>query len=483
MEKEIKTILSLFEDISSVPRCSKHEEKISSWLINWAVEHSLDVKRDRHKNVLMRVPASRGCEDEESIAIQGHMDMVCEKSIASKHDFSTDAIKLIYDGDWLTAYGTTLGADDGIAIAIGLALVLNKDEKHPELELLFTSDEETGLTGASNLEPGFFKSKTLINIDSESEGVLTIGCAGGEDTTINMNLEKESIGDEHVFYKLFVSGLLGGHSGIDINKGRANAIKIMVELMKEINLKFRLKLSEINGGSARNAIPSYCEAAVAFKENEIGQVINFVNEFRDIAKEEYKDEKQFDINLVKIKRNSDLILSRVSFNKVIDLLLELPHGVYEMSAYDKHLVETSNNLARVETIGNSIEISTNQRSLTASKLDEITKKIEFTAKAHNASYVSGNNYPSWQPNKNSRLLRKSIEIYKSLFLREPKIEVIHAGLECGVIGSKIDDIDMISIGPTIKDPHTPNETVNIPSIGKVWKFLSKLLSSGLQCIR
>ncbi len=474
MDKEIKEILSLFEEINKIPRCSRREENISRWLINWACEHKLESKRDRYNNVLIEIPPSKGYEDRESIAIQGHMDMVCEKSINSKHNFSTDPIKLVYNGEWLTADNTTLGADDGIALAIGLALALNKNIRHPKLELLFTTGEEIGLIGASHLEPGFFKSKTLINIDSEDEGVLIIGCAGGEDTTIRIDLEKEPADSD--FYKLSVSGLLGGHSGIDINKHRANAIKIMAQLLKDIRKRFSIKLMDLNGGSARNAIPSYCEAIVAFKEKETGHIKDFISKFKNVIKEEYKEEHQLDINLLKIDKSSGLVLSEMSFNNILNILSELPHGVYEMSADDTHLVKTSNNLARVKIINNIIEISTNQRSLTASGLDEITKKIESIAEAYSASYVTDNRYPSWTPNKNSKLLKKGIETYEKLFFKKPKIEAIHAGLECGVIGSKADDIDMISIGPTIRYPHTPNERVNIDSIGKIWKFLLMLLS-------
>jgi len=474
MDKEIKKILSLFEEINKIPRCSRREENISGWLINWAYEHIFESKRDRYNNVLIEIPPSKGYEDKESIAIQGHMDMVCEKSITSKHDFSTDPIKLVYNGEWLAADSTTLGADDGIALAIGLALALNKDIRHPKLELLFTSGEEIGLIGASSLEPDFFKSKTLINIDSEDEGVLITGCAGGEDTTIKMDLEKEPADSD--FYKLSVSGLLGGHSGIDIDKHRANAIKIMTQLLKKTSKRFSIKLMDLNGGSARNAIPSYCEAIAAFKENEIWHVKDFISKFKNIIKEKYKEEQQLDINLLKIDKSSGLVLSEMSFNDILNILSELPHGVYEMSSDNTHLVGTSNNLARIKIINNSIEISTNQRSLTTSGLDEITKKIESIAKAYNASYVTDNRYPSWTPNKNSKLLKKGIETYEKLFFKKPKIEAIHAGLECGVIGSKADDIDMISIGPTIRYPHTPNERVNIASIGKIWKFLLMLLS-------
>lgn len=477
MNKNVENIISIFQEINKIPRCSKHEDKIAAWLVEWAKSHSFEYKRDNNNNVLITICASKGFEDRQSIALQGHMDMVCEKSKDSKHNFSKDAIELIYDGDWIKAKDTTLGADDGIALSVGLALALDKNIKHPKLELLFTSDEETGLNGASNLSNDFFESKLLINIDSEDADTITIGCAGGEDASVSLNIIRTFVNRDHHFLKISISGLYGGHSGIDINKNRANAIKLMTFLLNKLKNKFNIKLYEINGGSARNAIPVQCESIVAFKNSDKERIKLFIKEFQETTKRNYSNEKSLNISCTECKKEDMQVFDDSSFDKLLGLLVELPHGVYKMS--ENGIVETSNNLAIVETKESKVVIYTNQRSLIMDELGKITQKIENIARKYSAKCLKGNTYPSWQPDFNSKLLKKSIEIYKSLFATRPKIEVIHAGLECGIIGSKMGNLEMISIGPTIYDPHTVNERVSIQSIEKVWLFLTKIIESGL----
>ena len=458
-------IMEIFKEINSIPRCSKHEEKIADFLLEWARKRNFDAKKDKANNVVINVPATRGCEKKESIALQGHMDMVCEKTTDSKHDFSKDPIKVIRQGDWVRADSTTLGADDGVALAIGLAIASTDDLEHPRLELLFTADEETGMNGAKNLQTGFFKSKKLINIDSEREGVFTIGCAGGEDTDIEMPVRNEI--QEGYFYEITIDGLLGGHSGVEIDKLRANALKLIVEFLKSLDEDSEARLSSINGGSARNAIPKHASAVIYMKKAIKAE--NIALFYKEIL-EQYPEEKNIKIDFKQLKNIGKVF---VNSKEIIELLDELPHGIYEKT--ESGITKTSNNLAKVITKKDKLIISTNQRSLTEEGLNTITAKIENIAKKYKAKYVSYNKYPSWQPNYNSTLVTKSSKIYEKLFSKKPKIEVIHAGLECGIIGSLNKDMDMISIGPDMKNIHTPQESLYIPSLEKVWRLIVAIL--------
>ncbi len=458
-------IMEIFKEINSIPRCSKHEEKIADFLLDWAKKRNFDAKKDKANNVVINVPATRGCEKKESIALQGHMDMVCEKTTDSKHDFSKDPIKVIRQGDWVRADSTTLGADDGVALAIGLAIASTDDLEHPKLELLFTADEETGMNGAKNLQTGFFKSKKLINIDSEREGVFTIGCAGGEDTDIEMPVRNEI--QEGYFYEITIDGLLGGHSGVEIDKLRANALKLIVEFLKSLDEDSEARLSSINGGSARNAIPKHASAVIYMKKAIKAE--NIALFYKEIL-EQYPEEKNIKIDFKQLKNIGKVF---VNSKEIIELLDELPHGIYEKT--ELGITKTSNNLAKVITKKDKLIISTNQRSLTEEGLNTITAKIENIANKYKAKYVSYNRYPSWQPNYNSTLVTKSSKIYEKLFSKKPKIEVIHAGLECGIIGSLNKDMDMISIGPDMKNIHTPQESLYIPSLEKVWRLIVAIL--------
>lgn len=473
IDNNASLVVEMLKEINRVPRCSKHEEGIANYLADFAKEHGLKSKRDAFNNVLIELPATKGYENRPSVAIQGHMDMVCEKTIDSIHDFSKDPVEVIVDGNWIRSNKTTLGADDGIALAIGCALSVKKDVEHPKIELLFTSDEETGMNGAKNISSGFFESKRLINVDSEKEGVLTVGCAGGEDTDITLPIGFEDSNEESKCYEIAIEGLLSGHSGIDINKNRANSIKLMAELLKQLNDRFGIELAYIEGGSARNAIPKFCRSSLCTKKNidALRSVIkNFIKEQRN----KYSNEKNLKIRINKLDKLNKIIKAD-AVDSLLGLLNELPCGVSSM--FSDKVVETSDNLARVSIDKNSCSIFTSQRSLFDTGLDDITGRIESVAQKYGATCKSYNRYPSWQPNYNSYLLKKGIEVYEGLFFKKPDVEIIHAGLECGIIGSKVRDIDMISIGPTITDPHTPNERVYIPSIEKVWKFIVELLKN------
>ncbi|PID27710.1 MAG: aminoacyl-histidine dipeptidase [Candidatus Cloacimonadota bacterium] len=474
MDNKTKKILDIFEEINKIPRKSKHEEKISKWLCDWAEKNNFEYKTDEVLNVFIKVPASQGYEKSPIIVLQGHMDMVCEKTPESPHDFSKDAIKHIFEGDWLHADQTTLGADNGIALATAMAIALDEAVKHPELELVFTIDEETGLTGANTLDASYINGKILLNIDSEDEGVFTVGCAGGRDTHIRLPTEKSELEEDETVYLLKVGGLLGGHSGVDIKKQRANANKLLARVLNEIS--FGSRIIEIAGGTAHNAISRDAQALIAVKEKL--KVKEKIEEFGKIFRNEFKPaEKKVYVYLEASDKKISEAFTEETTEKVINLLLALPHGIIAFSAELEGLVETSCNAATVITHEDYVEIKTSQRSSVMSRLDAITFKIEATAKLAGAKVESGNGYPAWQPDTESPLLAKCVKTYEELFDKKPVVEIIHAGLECGVIGSKIEGMDMISLGPTIKNPHSPDECLFVPSVKKIWDFLVRLLES------
>ena len=480
MDDKTREILDYFKHINSIPRCSKKEDSISTWLQSWAAKKQLPVKKDEAGNLVFTLSASKGYEQAPGIVFQGHMDMVCEKIPESQHDFTKDAIQLVYDGDWLRAQETTLGADNGIAIAIGLALAGDPSIDHPQIELLLTVDEESGLNGAKKLQSGFIEGKVLLNLDSETEGVFTVGCAGGRDTRISCDLSFSNLPDNFQPYQLKVHGLQGGHSGIDIVKQRANANKILARALYRLQSLADIRLLSFKGGTAHNAIPRDATAIFGCEPAAVKPVQKAVSEFEHAVKVEYEAaEKTLALSISQI--TSDNIdppaLASGDFAKVINMLLALPHGVAGMSANFKELVETSNNLATVEIKNKSLDILTSQRSSVMSRLDEIAASINATASLAAATAQTENEYPPWQPNMNSALLQRCKEIYQKLFDREPVVEIIHAGLECAIIGATYPGVDMISFGPTIQDPHSPSERLYIPSIRKVWDFLGALLSS------
>jgi len=472
-----KEVLKWFEEITKIPRCSKHEEKIASWLLDWAKEHNFEAKTDKVKNIAIKVPASSGFENSPIVVIQGHMDMVCEKTPDSDHDFSKDPIKLIYDGEWLTADKTTLGADNGIAIAMAMALALDKDVGHPQLELLFTVDEETGLTGANELAPGFIDGKILINVDSEDEGVFTVGCAGGINTYSTVPFETESVPGDLKQYKITAGGMKGGHSGIDISLEKANAIKVMGRALYQlVKDGIDVKIADIAGGSAHNAIPRDCESVVYFSADNFEKAQTAIAEAQAQLNEEHKNTDP-DLFL-SIKENNETYTQISTSNgskKIIDFIFAFPHGVDTMSTDIKDLVETSNNFANINIEDGKIKTLSSQRSSIVSQLNAHSQKIEAVARLAGGEAKSGDGYPPWPPNMESKLLAKSIALYEKLYNKKPVVEVIHAGLECGIIGDKYPGMDMISIGPTLKYPHSPDEKVHIGAIGQIWDFIAALM--------
>ena len=491
MDQPTQSILSLFEMISSIPRRSKHEERIASWLKEWALSHGLSFKSDSVNNVMITVPPSVGYESSPTVVIQGHMDMVCEKIESCPHDFSCDPIKLVYDGDWLRADGTTLGADNGIALAIALELAQDPDIKHPPLELLFTVDEETSMQGASALAPDFISGQIFLNLDSEEEGVFIAGCAGGVTTTIEMELEYVPVPYSYGICKLVAEGLAGGHSGVDIHEKRANSNKMLATAIdrlmrfKDAHLKdthFKdpgILLISADGGKAHNAIPRYSQAILAYPVDSLPQMESTIAQLESELRSEYAErETGLTLRLEKIHKEEALqAIAPGITTKLLGLLLDLPCGIVSMSSAMPDRVETSSNLAVTKTTQDKFTIVTSQRSSDMGRLEELTGRIGSMAGSAGGAVHNSEGYPAWKPDMASPLLRKCEDVYESTFGEKPEVEVIHAGLECAIIGSKFVDLDMVSFGPTIKNPHSPDERLYIPSVSRTWEFFVALLAS------
>jgi len=475
MDAKTKEVLHWFEEIAKIPRCSKSEAQICEWLTQWAKDNGFGVKKDRVDNVVIQVPGTVGYEGSSPVVIQGHMDMVCEKAKGTDFDFATDPIKLVYDGDWLTADQTTLGADNGIAIAMALALSLDKDQPHPPLELLFTVDEETGLTGAVALEPGFVEGKILLNVDSEDEGVFTVGCAGGKDTKMALNLPVEAVPAGLKPFKLVAGGMSGGHSGVDIHEQRANAIIVTARALNELLKASEVRLLSASGGTAHNAIPRDAEAVIALPGGAADAAQKIVADLAGVVKAEHgKTDPNITI-VLEASESGGEGLTAAATRKAVDFMLALPHGVADMSLDIEGLVETSDNLAEIKLEGGKLTALTSQRSSDMNRLQLLTDRIESVTRGFGGEAESGEGYPAWQPNMASPLLAKCQEVYKALMGKDPVVEIIHAGLECGIIGAKYEGMDMISFGPTIKNPHSPDEKLEIKTIGQVYDFMGALL--------
>jgi dipeptidase D len=451
---EPKEVWKYFEEICKIPRCSKHEERIANYICEVARKFGYEVARDEAGNVLAR-------KGNAIITFQCHMDMVCEKNKDVAHDFSKDEIKPYIDGDYVRARGTTLGADNGIGIAICLALM----EKNLPLEFLFTVDEETGLTGAFALKKGFIKGKYLINLDSEDFGVIYIGCAGGGNSTITLPLKYSSREMEGI--RITVKGLKGGHSGIEIDKGRANSIKLLARVLYELDAR----LSKIEGGDKHNAIPREAFAEIS-TDKSIEEIQKKVEEMKGIFMNEYPQEKGIEISVEKCKLNK--VLDKRKSRKVLNLILALPHGVIAMSQDVKGLVETSTNLATVRS-DDGLKIVMSSRSSIDSSLDAIMQSIRCIAELAGAGVEEGSKYPGWKPNLESKLLKIASDAFLELYGKEPEKKAIHAGLETGIIGKITGINEIISIGPQIEHPHSPDEVVQISSVEKFWKYLLHLI--------
>ncbi|HPF93760.1 MAG TPA: aminoacyl-histidine dipeptidase [Tenuifilaceae bacterium] len=467
-----------FSEILEIPRPSKKEEKIIEYLLNFAQEQKLEALKDDAGNVLIRKPATKGMEDRASVILQSHVDMVCEKNSDVEHDFDADPINAFIDGEWVTAKGTTLGADDGIGIAAQLAILASTTIKHGPIECLFTVDEETGLTGAFELKPNFFKSQILLNLDSEDEGELFIGCAGGIDTVITFAFETEKVPSDFEAFQIAVTGLKGGHSGDDIDKGLGNSIKIINRFLWKGTNKFDLRISSIDGGNLRNAIPREAFATFVIHKDDVKSMKEMFEGFHDDVISEYQTvEPKLSIKL-KPAEMPQWVIDEPTQYDLLNALYACPHGVIAMSKQISGLVETSTNLAAIKIIqDNQILVTTSQRSSIDSSRADIANMVESVFRLANANVVHTGGYPGWAPNTNSEILNITKKSYKNLFSVEPIVRAIHAGLECGLFLEKYPTLDMISFGPTIKGAHSPDERINIETTDKFWKLLLDVLEN------
>ena len=480
MDTATRAVIDYFEQINAIPRCSKNEREISLWLQEWARARDLPVDLDPAGNLLIRVPATQGFEKAPVVVIQGHMDMVCEKQAGSAHDFTKDPIAMVQDGDWLTAAETTLGADNGIAIALALALVDNPDGKRPALELFFTVDEETGLTGVLQMDPGLLSGKILINLDSEDEGVFVVGCAGGRNTAIDRKLDFQEVDGSVELLSLSVGGLQGGHSGVDIAKHRANANKVLARLLTAGLDVSPVRLVELSGGTGRNVIPRACDAVVACRREDFAALQQTLAEIGRVIEWEYRETDPGIRILIKPQGRPSRGLrcvSAVDTVKLVQLLTALPSGPIEMAPEFPQLVQTSANLSLVAIEGERLSIISSQRSSVPSRLDAVCQAVEAVGRLSGAAATTNGGYPSWPVDRDSPLLARCTTLYRQLFDADPEVQVMHAGLECGVIGDRCPGMDMISLGPTLKNPHSPSERLYLPSVGKVWRLLVALMES------
>ncbi|AFN75458.1 aminoacyl-histidine dipeptidase [Melioribacter roseus P3M-2] len=466
-----------FEEICMRPHPSRNEKLVSEYIIDFAKKNSLDYSVDGFGNIVVRKPATPGKENLMTVAFQGHLDMVPEKNNDVKHNFDKDPIQAYVDGDWVKAKGTTLGSDNGIGVAAALAILESKDLEHGPIEALFTLDEETGLNGAQALQPGFLKADIMINLDSEEDGAFYIGCAGGQNTFAEFKIKTTPYKENTVPLEVSITGLKGGHSGLDIASGRGNAIKLMARLLYNLNEKFGVTLSKINGGSKHNAIPREAFALIRIPKKNYLEVLDTVSKFESAIQAELATvEPSLQVIAKKVQSRAKVI-DKATSDKIIASLFGIQNGVIKMSADIEGLVETSSNLAVVVTKQNSVEVITSQRSSVESEKYEISNAIAAVFKLAKAKVNFGEGYPGWKPDINSPILKIMKGVYKHMFGAEPEIKAIHAGLECGIIKEKFPHIDMISLGPTIQGAHSPDEKVQISTVQKFWDILVNTLKA------
>ncbi len=467
-----------FEEICRIPRLSKNEGKIRSYLINFASEHNLESKEDSAGNIVIIKPSSPGFENRKTIVLQCHMDMVGEKNADFPHNWFTDPIVPFIEDGYVMARGTTLGADDGIGIASQLAVLSDSNLKSGKIECLFTVDEESGMTGAINLKPDFFEGRTLLNLDSEDEGILFIGCAGGMDTIGELNYKSTSINKGMTGFEISVTGLHGGHSGDEIHKGFGNSVKLMNRILWNLSNQFDIAVARFDGGNLRNAIPREAFAVIAVDKASKDQVIDWVMNFQIVLNEEFGEiEKDLRITIREIESPSS-VMDKDSQVKLLSSLSCCPHGVISWSREMTDLVETSTNLASVTFVGgNNIRIITTQRSSLESSKHDVAGMVESCLNLAGAKVIHSDGYPGWKPSMKSEILKITRKSYLNLFGKEPLVRAIHAGLECGLIYEKFKGIDMISFGPSIKGAHTPEEKIEIRTVGMFWDLLIDVIKN------
>jgi dipeptidase D len=467
-------IWKYFDRIRKIPRCSGSEGALAEAIVSWSTALGAFPRRDNAGNVVVEIPPTPGFEGAPGIVLQGHMDMVCEKHREKVFDFKSDAIVLKREGEWITADGTTLGADNGIGLAAALAF-MEEVIPHGPLEVLATVEEETGLYGALDLDTSLIKSRLLFNFDSEEDGIFYVGCAGGRDTKVTLPLERKKTTDA-IAYQISVGGLLGGHSGLDIVLNRGNAVVLLARLLDRLNRETAFELCALNGGDKHNAIPREATATVLVStdcEEKWTALLAEAN--ADFVSEHGSAEPDITAGLKRISA-PDSCFTRASTERAIDLILSIPNGVMAMMREIPEIVETSNNLARVNTHPTSMTILSSSRSAVNSASAAVGEKLRALCRLASATYEEVSSYPGWKPNMSSPMLARAQRIWTSVHGVPPEVRVVHAGLECGIIGEKFSGMDMISIGPTIENPHSPSERVHIPSVERFYAFAKAFIA-------
>ncbi|MGY5850935.1 aminoacyl-histidine dipeptidase [Salegentibacter sp. F14] len=474
---EPKELWNNFADLNAVPRPSKNEDRVIAFIKDFGEKLQLETQVDQTGNVLIRKPATPGMEDRKSIVLQAHLDMVHQKNNDTDFDFDNSGIQMYVDGDWVKAEGTTLGADNGLGVASMMAILESKDLPHPDIEALFTIDEETGMTGAKNLNPSMLKGEILLNLDTEEDDEIGIGCAGGVDITALRDYELEDTPDNSVGYKIKVKGLKGGHSGMDIIKGLANANKLLTRVLYESNKDFGLRLSEFDGGGLRNAIPRESNAIVAIDRSNTETFLNeTLVQVREIKAEFSSLEPNLEIEIVEVDVPAKVMKVEDQLD-VIRALSAAHNGVYRMSPDIEGLVEASNNIASVSIADGKVKVNCLTRSSVESSKNDLAHNLQAAFELAGFKVKFSGEYPGWAPNPNSAILKVLDELYQKHNNTKADIAACHAGLECGIIGHHYPEMDMISFGPTIRGAHSPDERASISSAQKYWKFLQDVLKN------
>ncbi len=471
-------VFEQFAEINKIPRPSKREEKMIEYLRNFGESHGLDTQVDETGNVIIRKPATKGMENRHTVILQSHMDMVCDKLVDVEFDFDKDAIQTYVDGEWLRAKGTTLGADDGIGCAIELAVLVSNDIEHGPIECVFTRDEETQLTGASGMKAGFMTGNYLINLDSEDEGQIFVSCAGGRSTVATFNFKREAAPAGYFFMEASIKGLVGGHSGDDIDKKRANAIKILARFLYMQQNKLDLRLAQWNSGKMHNAIPRDGKIIFAVPADKKDEVMADWNIFTKQVEDEYH---VTDTNMVWAMASADAqaVMPNATSTNLIRAIQAVDNGVFAMCQDEAlaYMVETSSNTASVQSEEDKVVIVASQRSNVMSNLDNMCNSVKAVYELAGAEVIQNDGYPAWKMNPNSKLVEVARETYKQLFGKEPIVKGIHAGLECGLFSERYPELDMISFGPTLRYVHTPDECLHIPTVQMVWDHLMAILKN------
>jgi dipeptidase D len=478
LDREPKLVWKHFDEIRKIPHGSKHEEKIREYIVSFAKKQELEYHVDKAGNVVIRAEATKGMSSKPIVVMQGHMDMVCEKNSDTKHDFTKDPIELQVDGDWLKAKGTTLGADNGVGCAIALAVLEDKTLEHGPLEALFTVDEETGLTGAFALDKSMLHGRLMLNLDSEELGTIYVGCSGGGDSIITLPIKTKSMPSDYETIELKVTGLRGGHSGVDILEQRANAIKVLARVLNAGFKVHKLYISDIKGGNLRNAIPREAFAILGVKTKDKNETIKAFKETAAAILEEFKPVDK-DLSL-EVKSGKDVtkaskVMGSELTRNIIDMLLAQHHGILSMSLDMPGLVETSCNLAVITIDKEILRIQMSSRSSIKSALQSTRDRIRAVAELAGAKVEEPDSYPGWKPNLKSKLLAITKDAYKEVSGKEPKFKAIHAGLETGIIGERFPGMDMVSIGPEIKYPHSPDEKIQMSTVIELYRVVARVL--------